>query len=57
MSGGPPPNVMLSGEKVVRASDMFAEAHGLAEEALSGLLEERGRCLQEAISSVRRGRL
>lgn len=35
------------------ASDAFAEAHGRAEEALTELLEERGRCLREAASSVR----
>lgn len=53
ISAGPPSDVVLSGDKVVEASDAFAEAHGLAEEALSGLLEGRGRCLREAMSSVR----
>lgn len=53
ISAGPPSDVVLSGDKVVEASDAFAEAHGLAEEALSKLLEERGRCLRDAMSSVR----
>lgn len=38
---------------MVNASDAFAEAHGRAEEALTELLEERGRCLREAAASVR----
>lgn len=38
---------------MVGASDAFAEAHGRAEEALMGLLEERGQCLRKAASSVR----
>lgn len=53
ISAGPPSDVVLSGDRVVEASDALAEAHGLAEEVLSGLLEERGRCLREAMSSVR----
>lgn len=54
VTGGPPVEVVLSGDSVVKASDAFAEAHGRAEEALMGLLEERGRCLREAAASVRR---
>lgn len=46
--------MVQAGDKVVWASDAFAEAHGRAEEALTELLEERGRCLREAASSVRK---
>lgn len=53
VNGGPPLEVVQAGDKVVRASDAFAEAHGRAEEALTELLEERGRCLRQAASSVR----
>lgn len=53
-TGGPPAGVVVWGDRVVAASDTFAEAHGRAEEALSGLLEERGRCLREAVCSVRK---
>lgn len=45
--------MVQAGDVVVRESDAFAQAHGLAEEALSSLLEERGECLREAASSVR----
>lgn len=54
VSGGPPSEVVKLGDKVVAASDTFADKHGRAEEALSGFLEERGRCLRDAMSSVRR---
>lgn len=53
MNGGPPLEVVQAGDKVVWASDAFAEAHGRAEEALTELLEERGRCLRQAAASVR----
>lgn len=53
VSGGPPPEVVVLGDRVVGASDAFAEAHGRAEEVLTKRLEERGRCLREAASSVR----
>lgn len=53
IGGGPPSDIVQSGDIVVGASDAFAEAHGRAEEAISGLLEERGRCLREALCSVR----
>lgn len=52
VNGGPPLEVVQAGDKVVWASDAFAEAHGRAEEALTELLEERGRCLRQAASSV-----
>lgn len=54
LHGGPPLDVVQAGDVVVRESDAFAQAHGLAEEALSSLLEERGKCLREAAASVRR---
>ncbi|CAN0009708.1 unnamed protein product [Ectocarpus fasciculatus] len=53
VSGGPPPEVVLLGDRVVGASDAFAEAHGRAEEVLTKLLEERGRCLRETASSLK----
>ncbi|CAN0414745.1 unnamed protein product [Pylaiella littoralis] len=53
VNGGPPLEVVISGDSVVKASDAFAEAHGRAEEALTELLEERGRCLREAASSLK----
>lgn len=57
LHGGPPLDVVQAGDIVVRESDAFAQAHGLAEEALSSLLEERGQCLREAASSVRENRV
>eukprot|EP00903_Cladosiphon_okamuranus_P015270 g14111.t1 len=53
VNGGPPLEVVQAGDKVVSASDAFAEAHGRAEEALTQLLEERGRCLRRAASSLK----
>lgn len=52
--GGPPADVVQMGNRVVQASDAFAEAHGRAEEASAGLLEKRGRILDDAMSSVSR---
>ncbi|CAM9539651.1 unnamed protein product, partial [Hapterophycus canaliculatus] len=53
VNGGPPLEVLRSGDRVVGASDAFAEANGRAEEALMGLLEERGQCLRKAASSLK----
>eukprot|EP00752_Nemacystus_decipiens_P002242 g2125.t1 len=53
VNGGPPLEVVQAGDKVVWASDAFAEAHGRAEEALTELLEERGRCLRQAAASLK----
>ncbi|CBJ30656.1 conserved unknown protein [Ectocarpus siliculosus] len=53
VSGGPPPEVVVLGDRVVGASDAFAEAHGRAEEVLTKRLAERGRCLREAASSLK----
>lgn len=49
---GPAAEMAQLGDRVVRASDDFAEAHGRAEEVLTRILEERGRCLRDAIASV-----
>lgn len=48
----PAAEMMLLADRVAEASGSFAEAHGRAEEVLSGILEERGRCLREAMASV-----
>lgn len=49
---GPTAELVQLGDRVVKASETFAEAHGRAEEVLSGLLEQRGRTLREAMASV-----
>lgn len=51
-SKGPAAEMVQLGDRVVQTSDAFAETHGRAEEVLSGMLEERGRCLREAMASV-----
>lgn len=49
---GPPADIVHLGDRVIRASDAFAEAHGEAEEALTRLLMRREEILEGAMLSV-----